>query len=519
MVLTTANRLRWRRHVAWAVLLCLSWTGLAIAGEHQLPERFDRLPYRLVEAVSRARAMPRVAVIDFDHDGIDEFVQSSVEQPGKYYYLVISHPAGDYWTPLQQISSPYPTGLVGICDVNLDGTPEIMLSTQVDGLLSVQVYEVSLAGSRANHEVVGGLAWDVGSWLYGDSWDGGLSVWGALDEDGDGSSATLVYTLAGGMSKRPRGVGVGNWKTGEMGWFAPTGAAPTEPTLLVDLTGDGCTEIVVPLGAPCNGVTEGTTTDTLSYVAAFTADGSQLWLREVGGTSSNPTIVVRDLDLDGVPEVLCAVRRGKATDTRHASLYVLRPSDGEPLAEWGFDQSVNAVATASDEDGPLLFAACADGILRRLRFSGRELDVEGGLDCLSAVSAVGYLDLDPFEESVISAVTAEGDVVVCDLNLVPLAALATGDPGVQGKYVEGAVLEDGIRCAYVATNDATYGFVAERGPPRIWPWLVVGLVAAVGAVVSVPRTRRAALSSLRRAVIPAADREEAVDELLAELST
>jgi len=513
---TTRGRLSLLALVALVLLLAV--TIHTVRRRPRLPDRLDKLPYRFVEVIARSRGLDQHTVVDLDGDGVDEVVVGSAAPNGGYYFLTLARPRPDIWTSLRQINTPKVSRLVGVCDLDLDGTPEVLRSLQIDGTVAIQVLKVEVDGDYAGYQVTGEVSWDFTPWLYGRSWDGGIACWGGLDEDDDGIQESLVYTIFGAMSKFPRGVGVCNWITGETGWFASTASPPSADSVLVDITGDGELEILLPMGAPGNGVTLGSTADTNSYVAAFDTKGESLWIREVGGMSSRPFVAVSDLDGDGLPEVACAVRLGKPGDS-HPGLSIFRGSDGGVLAEWGPGRSVGGVVLTVDGDGAALVAACADGILRRLRFTGDALEVDRELDCGSLVSTVHTLNIDPFPEPVLAIITGTGTIALVDRSLEPLAGIATGDPDPEGKSVEEFVFENGVTGLFAMTEEAGYGFIVEKAPPPVWPFLVVGFVAAAGAGVAVPRSRRTLLFSVLRVVIPAAEREEAVDELLLELST
>ncbi|MCK4510261.1 hypothetical protein KAW64_00895, partial [bacterium] len=442
---------------------------------------------------------------------------------GQGYYLGLARvdPAG--WTSLAQLNSPYTMRLTGIADVDSGDTPEIFrMRLEPGGVLSVDVLGVTVHANSADCTPRGSFEIDVNEWLWNRNenvWNGSLSTHLPIDEDGDGLHETIVFSITGGMSKRPRGIGAADWTSGEMRWFLPVGAAPTQILEFEDLTGDGVLDIVFAMGAPGNGVFEENSVDTLSYVAAATLDGELLWIREIGGPSSGPCFTVADLDGDGEAEVLTGQVYGRETVSDYHALAVWRGRDGEPLASWSNGYAVNSVAVLPSDEGSRIFAAVGDGVLRSFRFVQGKLELVGEVNCGSAVVSLSVVSPDPLESKCLLAATHEGALVLFDADLRPLALFDSEGSGRSGKSGRDMRFAVGGRGILARTEEELFCLGLTRTPTDPWPIVLLGLCGLVCGAACVPGVRRASLASLRRALMPPSDRADAADELLDGLAT
>ena len=481
------------------------------------------LPFQFVELCPRGRRALEEGIVDLDGDGVDEIVTARTFNDGQGYYIGLNRvgPAG--WTTLRQLNSPYIMRLAGIADVDSGDTPEIFrMRLEPGGVLSVDVLSVAVHANSTDCTSRGSFEIDVNEWLWNEKenvWNGSMATHLPIDDDGDGLHESVVFSIAGGMSKRPRGIGVADWTTAETRWFLPVGAAPTQILEFEDLTGDGVLDFVFAMGAPCNGVYEENSVDTLSYVAAATLEGELLWIREIGGPSSGPCFTVADVDGDGAVEVLTGQVYGRETVSDYHALAVWSGRDGEPLANWNNGYAVNAVAVLPSDGGSRIFAAVGDGVLRSFRLVQGELEPIGEMDCGSPVVSLSVVSPDPLESKSLLAATHDGVFALFDVDLRPLALFDSEGSGRSGRTGRDMTFAVGGRGILARTEEALFCLGLTRTPVDPRPIVLLGLCGLVCGAACVPRVRRASLASLRRALMPSSDRADAADELLDGLAT
>ena len=500
--------------------LCLA-LACAVADAATLTSDPTDLPFQFVELCPRGTRALDERIADLDGDSVDEVVTARAFNDGQGYYLCLNRVDPTAWTALRQLNSPYIIRLAGIADVDSGDTPEIFqVGLRPDGVLSVDVLGVGVRGNSADCTLRGSFEIDVSEWLWKENvWNGSFATHLPIDEDGDGLHETIVFSISGGMSERPRGIGVADWTSGETRWFLPVGAAPTHILEFEDLTGNGILDIVFAMGAPCNVVFEKNSVDTLSYVAAATLTGELLWIREVGGPSSGPCFTVADVDGDGTAEVLTGLQHGRETVSDYHALSLWNGRDGEPLANWSNGHPVNSVAVLSSEEGGRIFAAMGDGVLRSFRLVRGELEIVREMDCGSAVVSLSVVSPDPLESKSLIAATSDGLFVLFDADLRPLALFDSEVPGRGGKSGRDMRFAVGGRGILARTEDALFCLGLTRTPLDPWPIVLLGLCGLVCGAACVPSVRRTSLASLRRALTPPSDRAEAADELLDGLTT
>ena len=146
--------------------------------------------------------------------------------------------------------------------------------------------------------------------------------------------AKLLAYLHTNRSKRPRALCCYDYATQKEDWRTEVGPPLTNLEML-DLDGDGAEEILCGSAAPCNGnAVEGAGDDSHSYIFTFHPTGGIFWKAEIPGDLDNASVVVRDLDGNGHPEIL-AFRQ--ASEVNHATnapnlgrVMQLNPTNGAP---------------------------------------------------------------------------------------------------------------------------------------------------------------------------------------------
>ncbi len=160
-----------------------------------------------------------------------------------------------------------------------------------------------------------------------DSWSNGwydarLTPLGMLHDPED-DEALLIALSNVGHDTGPRGVFAYSLETGEEAWRYETGPGPyTNSAQLVDLDGDGRSEVLFTMPASANGRRAGATDDHHAYVMALRGNGELLWLRELGRTFSYPSWceVLRPAS-DLAVVITC-------TDSRYAEHFQREAGDG-----------------------------------------------------------------------------------------------------------------------------------------------------------------------------------------------
>ena len=496
-------------------------------GPRRVPSNPDWLRYRFSTAAPMGPAPQAALAADFDGDGVDEMVRF-VHGLDRSSYVDWNEPAEDRIYTLHTNRTHGFGEVCGITDLTGDGTPEVVWYEQEGGTRrgTLVVDEVVKRGRTLTTRALSTMDLvytdPVGS--KGD-WITSVFLIGAFDLDGNGTRESLVCPVVTGVALAPRGIWLLNWETREIVWRCPTAGTATGGKAVADVDGDGTPEIVVGLESPGNRVTVGDWSDTLSYVAVFELDGTVLWWREIGGYSSDVKLDAGDLDGDGSLEVVTAVGTHAGESDERMRAAVWRGADGTLLADFSAGVHMNGVTIVPCETGPRAFVGSSDGVVRRLRFDGAAIIVEGETDCGEAVDVLGVASFRPaVEGAVILAGLKSGSLVALDTRLRPLARLPLDDasnPRTLGsmnpaRFRVGGRVVEGI---HYVTEQRHRKLFLERNPLPL-PLRVVLSVAAILAVVGgVPVLRRGTVGIARRLVLPRASREVALDELVGALAT
>ncbi len=503
--------------------------GLLAAAGCQSPEvvapEAGSLRYSLAHASPSVDVPLDYAVADIDGDGYDELIKVVASETPGYWYMVIERvtPRGkrDFWTGMYF----KPMGLLGALDLTGDGRPEVVRWRQTtQGTIDVDVLAYVTAGASVRADTLATFsAWNVaGSLLPTGDWPGDIRMAAAVDRDGDGVRERLVLLASASVRGYPRGVWSFDWRARDTAWGVETGATPTGEVAIADLDGDGGEDIVVGLESPGNGVAAEKWDDRHAYLAAFGGAGELLWSRELAGSAARVSVAAADLDGDGDVEVVSGVGGRSEGGVSGYKLAVRRGRDGSLLDDVSFGAAIEGVVIAETMRGSRIFAACADGRLRRLVFDGRELSSDGELTFGSGVRTLALVSFAPVrEDPVLLVVTGRGVVAALDRELRLLAAFASGEFGADAALGMPAATfrTDGgpAAGALVGTGRSLHFLRLARNPLPV-AWRVGIAVCAVLAVIAaVPRLRLFGVALARRTLVRGADREERLEELLGSL--
>ncbi len=501
------------------LLMCVALSSCDSGGGGLLDDS-DSLPYRFVEYSPRVPNLRASWLVDLDGDGAHELITLNRSANGEYYYWGVRKITRDSQNIMNQQNSWVPIRQGGLLDLTGDGVPQLLLSRQKEDKVLLEVWAAAVDERSASGDSLFALSLDIAPYRRPSGvWDGGIGAPRAFDTDGDGVAESVVFTVGAGLCKYPRGVGFGDIAADEIDWFVPFAGSPQEQVAFGDLDGDGIDDMVLGLSSPCNMAIVDDMVDTCSYVAAIDMRGSVLWRHKTAGPFTFCFAECADLDGDGVIEVVHWVGTKSSGAPDSLSFSIRSGSSGELLARWANGSSVNGVTIADVDGEAVLFVASADGFLRSFSFNGSALEGVGEVDVGASLGNVAVIEMDPMDCPVLIAVADNGSVFAFDLGLRPLAA----DPGYLGYNgscpAEAIVYANGTRGVMVREYESALLLALEKAPVAIWSFIVLGLALAVGGSACVPRVRRQSIASLRRWLIPRADRERSLDGLLDELKT
>jgi len=502
------------------LLLCLALSSCD-SGRGGLLERSDSLPYRFVEYSPRVPNLKGSWLADLDGDRAHELITLNESGGGDYYYWTARRITRDEQSAMNQENSWAVIRPGGLLDLNGDGIPELLLSRQKEDKALLEAWSATADDRSASGDSLFALSLDIGLYSHSPSgvWDGWIGAHRAFDTDGDGMAESVVFTVGAGLCKYPRGVGLGNMLTDDVDWFVPFAGSPPRSAAFGDLDGDGAEDMVLGLSSPWNGAVVDDMADSCSYVAAIDMHGTVLWRYKTGGPYTFCFAECADLDGDGQIEVVHWVGTGSSAVPDSFSFSIREGRSGELLAHWANGSGVDDVIVVDVDGEAVLLVACADGFLRSFSFDGSVLEEIDEVDAGASLGGIAVVSMDPIDHPVLIAVAGNGSVFAFDLHLRPLAA----DPGYSGCNkdcpAEAVTYSDGTRGVMVREYESALLLALQRAPVAIWPLIILGFAFTVGGSACVPRVRRGWLASLRRWLIPQADRERSLDKLLGELTT
>jgi len=491
-----------------------------------LPDDPAGLPYVLEKFSAKSDGALDCEFADLDGDGVDEMVTVHAAPAAAYYYIGIRRIREDNILIMKQWIQPWLHRLSGVDDVDGDGLPEILITTQVGTEWGeIRVLDVEIAGDTATVDTLR-TAEPIRvplppTLISGVLWDGRLMTHDLADLDGDGFRETLTFSSRAGVAKGPRGIGRGNLKTGELLWFARFAGVPDELACVADLDGDGEHEYVASFNSPCNGVMVGDMTDSEAFVGAVDGDGTVMWKHRVAGRSASGWPYCGDVTGDGRIEVVTWYWHGTAAGSDTTWLTVRDGASGQRLGGWANEGNIYSVELGDTEDPGAIYVGSEDGRVRRLRWTGSAFEVEREIECRGTPQGIALVQIPPLEQPALVCMTAAGTVAVLDLDLRPLAVLPTDAAHDCHASIRPARFSENRRGVSIgiATGGMQGALLLElhRAPIPIWMLALAGSTLILLVVVGTPVLRRRALARIRRLLIPHVERETALDELLGSL--
>ncbi len=501
---------------------CVLFSGCADG----LPENGAGLPYRVEKHGAPVTGFMSIEAVDLDDDGIDEFVTFNAAPNNAYYYLAIRRQVGETIQVAVQRNNhtAWLFEYAGMLEIDGDPSPEILTSTHygdswaelgfIDVLIdSASVTTRSLAGATP-------VLFELAEQRLGRGvWDGRFIAADASDEDGDGWRETITFAIKTGLACYPRGVGRANARTGELLWFTPLAGVVSRHLLAEDFDSDGENEYVGVFTAPCNGVRVDDMSDSEVWVAAIDGDGSIMWKHQTGAPSGGGWPYSVDLNADGRLEVLTWESYAVSGRPDTAWLRMWDGGTGELLARCSNLGWINAIELGGAAAPQSVFIGGEDGFVRRITWDGEALVNDRSFDCGEVLHGVGVVTVDPIPDPVVVVLTAEGAVCAFDLDLSLLAMFRSDEVHDRLTPILSVTFADGTRGASVGIGPQRGLMFIEFSRSPVSPWIIVTAAAALVILfcTTVPSVRRRLLMLLRRALIPRADREKALDELLGAL--
>ena len=520
------ERRRGRRAAARAVLAVVV-VALALSGCGEgLPDDASGLPYRIEKHGAPITGFMSIEAADLDGDGIEEFVTFSRAPNDAYYYLALRRQVGETIQVADQRNNDeaWLYEHAGMLEIDGDPFPEILTSTHYGdswaelGFVDVLVDSTSLvADSLAGATPV--LFELAEKRLARGVWDGRFIAADASDEDGDGWRETITFAVKTGLARYPRGVGRANARTGELLWFTPFAGIVTRHVLAEDFDSDGENEYVAVFTAPGNRVRVGDMTDSEVWVAAIDGDGTVMWRHQTGAPSGGGWPYSVDLNADERLEVLSWESYSVSSRPDTARLRLWDGETGELLSCYSNTGWINGVEPGGAAAPRSVYLGGEDGFVRRITWDGEKLVNDRSFDCGEVVHGVGVLTVDPIPDPVVVVLTAEGAVCALDLELSLLSVFRVDEVHDRLAPILPVTFADGTRGASVGIGPKSGLMMLEfsRSPVSTWIVVLVPIGLLVLFCAAVPSIRRRVLRLLRRALIPRADREKALDELLGAL--
>lgn len=500
---------------------------------NRLPDSDSMLWYEFEHAMPPSSPREAYYTPDLTGDGVDEMILFTRGASGELFFGMARIQEQQAFT-LGQINTDAPDAeYCGVADVTGDGIPEFLYwELAPTDSIRLTVLEVNAHRDDVGRRIIGGVTWSAsGCIMPDDSWGAGAVLLGVVDRDGDGTSESLVLAVSAGVKRRPRGVWLADWTTGEVLWRVDTAGTPSGGGDCLDLDGDGTFEIITAIQSPGNGVTAGVWSDDQAYVLVLDLDGNVVWWRQLAGYCARLRYVADDFDGDGVMEVVGILGGTSEALADDYAVTIMRGTDGAILARHALPEPAREVATLSAAGGKKIVVGTLSGSVIRFAFSGDSLAEELRIECGEPIDALTTLDLSL--DSGLPAValrTASGTIAVLDTDFSPLALWRSGSAagyntrpivptafGIDSRIVNGMAVQTADRLYWLHLSK-------RRVPPVVatagkWLSPLAVLAAAFAVVLVVPPWRRRTLATLRTRLTPEAEREQALDALLDELKT
>ncbi len=232
--------------------------------------------------------------VDIDRDGKDEFLDIAKREKIAYSMRLYREPDV---LPIFQVN--FPKGKVTnrpLAYWTKNEELRILVPLSLDNKAYLCIYS-GKGDSLGHFEITNGVDRNNNGF-----WDGHIKPVAVEDFNEDGTLDVLII-MSTPYDLHPRGVCVFDLKNSKQLWEFQTGAWISE-AIIVDLTEDGETEIILGTSAMDNGSISNGTNDSLSYLIILKKNGEKGKLIEMGDKFSTCLIEVADVTGDGKPELI-----------------------------------------------------------------------------------------------------------------------------------------------------------------------------------------------------------------------
>ncbi len=496
--------------------LILALASLASAREG------ERLPFLLEVVNSHAWGEGTEAWIgDMDGDGLDEAIGAN---PGLAQICPIRFVGGTY-LEVSQFNLPRNPDefsnvvYLGPLDIDDDPAEEFLVSAVV-------------------HDTVWLFCYDMIERLRKIPIETGVSI--SRDPWWDGSVANVVRVELGNAHGFAVSVNVDHDRypreillfdsTFEHVLWRYEGGAQFKTLVSSDVDGDGRDEVVFGTSSVSNGVEVNGTDDGHSYVGVLDDDGTLLWLKNVGETSTDARPVAVDLAGDGLPEIAATITPEIGDPDVRSTVAVWQGADGEPLGEVRIPARAGPPFAGQARDGRAYVCfSNGGGDVFELGLVDRQATIIRRAEMPARGDVQNCVSVDGVAGDCIFAGLENGRVLVYDSSL---RLLAEHQPIRAPLFYEGLFLgryrESPGVVRLAALTDKIYFFDLVRSPfDWAFFWIIVSVAAgsALVTALSVSRPFRwwvvRLLVAALTPIMPwaAAARANARLELLTELET
>jgi signal transduction histidine kinase len=321
-----------------------------------------------------------------------------------------------------------------------------------------------------------------------DHWDGYWAVVGILDSVGEGTGPALLLMHRSGYDATYRGFCAVSPETGEFLWDFVSGMQPVATTVkIVDLDGDGEQEICWATSAPSNwgGREINGFSDDVARVVVMNNRGELLFHQEINVLFSGGGLMVRDMNGDGVMEVISATETGSAGGNCQLTIHDWRR--GTVLASHRRVPGFRGLAMV---DGPRpgttwIFAGSRNGSLARFLFEGDRLLQDSQLLVdQDYVAILGQGDFLPARgDEIFVDVGEESTLLVINTEMEELAVLDGRETGAKDTAVMQSEPADGP-LLIVGGYQGQWVLDYKRNPRQVLAYLkLVGMLVLGGLVL------------------------------------